>query len=78
MSNPVYDEWVDEMKMVPEYDCVHPCAFLCYMIQQGSLPADQQVMKTLDAYGFKTPGGFPNFETMNREFERIQNANSST
>jgi hypothetical protein len=54
------------------WDSIHPCAFMCWMIQQGQLPADEQVMKTLNAYGYKTPGGFPDFETMNREFERMR------
>ena len=55
------------------WDCVDPCAFICFTIQQGTLPADEQVMKTLDAYGYKTPGGFPDFDKMTKEFERIQN-----
>lgn len=63
-----------EENMAPLWDCCHPCAYLCWMIQQGTLPADEQVMKTLDTYGYKTPGGFPDFETMNREFKRIRNA----
>lgn len=66
-----------EENMALLWDCCHPCAYLCWMIQQGMLPADEQVMKTLDAYGYKTPGGFPDFDAMTREFERIRNASQT-
>ena len=56
----------------PLWDHCHPCAFICFMIQQGHLIADAEVMNTLDCYGYKTPGGFPDFETMKREFQRVK------
>lgn len=68
-----------EVKHKLLWDSIHPCAFMCYMIQQGHLPADAKVMETLDCYGFKTPGGFPDFGAMNREFERMRpDANQNT
>lgn len=70
-------DWNDGLTQNLLWSCVHPCAFMCYMIQQGHLPADEQVMKTLDAHGYQTPGGFPDVEAMEREFNRVRNENSS-
>ena len=66
------EEWDDGLTQTSLWDHCHPCAFICLMIQRGHLKADPIVMKTLDdAGGYVTPGGFPDFETMEREFERV-------
>lgn len=59
------------------WDSIHPCAFMVYMIKQGTLNADEAVMETLDCYGYKTPGGFPDTETMQREFDNYKKRKQS-
>ena len=65
------EEWDEGLTQTSLWDHCHPCAFICLMIQRGHLKAGPAVMKTLDSAGYMTPGGFPDFETMEREFERV-------
>jgi hypothetical protein len=65
-----------EPNMAQTWASIHPCAMLCWCIQQGYLTADPSVMQTLDNYGYKTPFGTPDFETMEKEFKRHANNNT--
>ena len=73
------EDWDDGLKQNLLWYSIHPCAFMVFQIQQGVLKADPAVMETLDAYGYRTPGGFPDFEQMQRDFhlyhERKKHAN---
>lgn len=64
--------WDDGMTQSLLWDSCDPCAYLCLMIQRGHLIANGAMMVTLDAHGYKTRGGFPDFEKMQREFERCK------
>ena len=53
------------------WDCVDPCAFICYAIQIKALPFDKVVQDTLDAMGWLTEDGQPDYEKSHREFKRF-------
>ena len=57
------------------WDCIDPCAMLCYCVQTGAVPLNDEVKRTLDAFGWLTPEGFPDYECMQHEFNRNANKN---
>lgn len=57
----------DEIRSI--WYSVDPCAFLCYTIQESLLPFDDTIKQTLDAFGWLTPEGYPDYAKMRREFE---------
>lgn len=52
------------------WDCIDPCAFLCYCVQTSALPLDGKVRETLDAFGWLNEDGYPDYDHMRREFAR--------
>ena len=52
------------------WQCIDPCAFLCYAIQTNALPFDDQTKLTLDNFGWLNKDGFPDYDKMMREFQR--------
>ena len=53
------------------WDCIHPAAYLCYCISVGTLAMDDKIKETLYNFGWLSEDGErPDYERMNREFER--------
>lgn len=72
MSEPNYDFPDEELmqQSISIWDCIDPCAYLCFAIQRGDLPLDDQTKKTLDAFGWLRPDGQPDYVQMTNEFRR--------
>lgn len=62
------DEVIKQSKSI--WDCVDPCAFVCYSISIGAIPLDDTVKQTLDSFGWLTPEGYPDYALMRRQFEK--------
>ena len=59
-----------EVKAV--WDCIDPCALLLFGVQTNAIPFNEKVKETLDAFGWLTDEGYPDYDKMYREFERTQ------
>lgn len=66
---------MDEDEFPPSsalWDCIDPCAFLCYYVLQGKIPFDWALQETLDNFGWCDENQQPDVFRMNREFERMR------
>lgn len=63
------------------WDCINPCALLVKMVE--TVPAfdgisEDDLMLTLDNYGWLDENGRPDFHQANREFERFRKLTGET
>lgn len=53
------------------WDCIHPAAWLAMFVYRVDHPGREDMLKTLDAYGYLKPDGEIDMDTVGRELERV-------